>query len=392
MRHVISINSRKYVLLRNNTCEHFFVNDMGKTRYSPYKFVRRSRRSRLKMPVISECDSRILRFHKRLSALGIELPLILPSDNVQSDYVCHLMENLLNKKYFDANTRNIFDESFLYWLCKSYSDIDLVFIIRLLCEHKADVNFCRDGHNSLMVLIKRKKELYEAERTLLAATTILVAYGLNVNHRDASGTDAISMLLDDMKNDFSVYTTVKIIKQFVENNYDINGTSHLGTWRSNAYLRLLSTKMPGISAVDSFILFELTRYLFEKGLDVNATDKLGFNALMLLTYDYVLQPGTIQMLHTFIEYGINLNHKNNEGRNVFNIICFNQKYPANCLLEFAKVLLRSGEVDVSNVDCYGEGNLIALIDRPDATELEVWTVIELLLLNGFTAPENNSNG
>ena len=106
---------------------------------------------------------------------------------------------------------------------------------------------------------------------------------------------------------------------------------------SNAYLRLLSTKIQVNSADDGFDIFELTCYLLEEGLDASATDTLGFNVLILFTYAYVMQPSTIRMLHTSIKYGTYLNQKNSEGRNIFSIIYSSQEYPANYLLELARV-------------------------------------------------------
>lgn len=123
-----------------------------------------------------------------------------------------LLENLLENGFLDVEKNNSHGESLLFWLCRSFKDDNLAEIIELVCKYGADVNFCHptNGFNPLMALINRCSRFTISCDTLMDVASILVNYGLDVNHTDAFGKDITHMILDS--EDFSARSTIDFLK------------------------------------------------------------------------------------------------------------------------------------------------------------------------------------
>ncbi|KAK4045554.1 hypothetical protein OUZ56_033178 [Daphnia magna] len=134
--------------------------------------------------------------------------------------------------------------------------------------------------------------------------------------------------LDILNFGFFLHLTTKI-QNLIRFGIDVNAKNQFGL---NA-LHLLCQHNSGRH------LIEAIKVLIELGIDLNAKTNDGWNALHLLCYNNS-GPHLIEAIKVLIELGIDLNAKENDGWNALHLLCRNNSTPH--LIEAIKVLIDLG--------------------------------------------------
>ena len=124
------------------------------------------------MASVSSCSvelqkRRSLSFHVKALIASFNLPKISYFTLRRFSSFYEFLRTVLDqRRSLHVHSVNDCGESLLQWLCRFCIDDELVAIVRFLCDHGADVNYChpQDGNNPLMTLAIRA---YGLTKTLL---------------------------------------------------------------------------------------------------------------------------------------------------------------------------------------------------------------------------------
>ncbi|XP_057377158.1 putative ankyrin repeat protein RF_0381 [Daphnia carinata] len=126
--------------------------------------------------------------------------------------------------------------------------------------------------------------------------------------------------------------------------------------------------------------------LMQLGIDINARNKKGWNALHLLCHNYS-GPTLIDAIKLLIELGIDKDAKDNDGCNALHLLCFNNSSPS--LIDAIKLLIELG-ID-KNAKKKDGCNVLHLLCCNNSSPLLI-DAIKLLIQLGIDKNAQKNNG
>lgn len=179
----------------------------------------------------------------------------------------------------------------LHLLVSYYDGADICDVMQLLIDAGADVNVMGPSYrNALLHLCY----FNSSHPMLKEATAVLIKSGVDINHVDANGWNAL-MIVCSRKQ---VANAQEVVKFLLENDIDF-------TFVNDALL-VLCEKYKGYDLVN------IMETLVEKGADINSKTDRGENALHIVCQNYQ-NPRLTDVIEYLIEKGIDVNAKDEKG-------------------------------------------------------------------------------
>ena len=238
---------------------------------------------------------------------------IIDTDELMPNFFQFLLKNQIKVNAFNEDG----DTALIFAIIRGNTKI-----IKLLLEHGADVNAStKDGDTALMVA--------SINNNNIEIVKLLLEYGADVNAIDKNGYTALILATDNVeltklllehgadvnvsnKNDYTaLYLSIirkntEITKLLLEHGADVNaidknGHTVLILATDNENVELTKLLLEHGADVNTLINIE-TQLLIDKGLDINASDKVNFTILM-----FAIGKENIEMVKLLIENGADVN-------------------------------------------------------------------------------------
>ena len=220
---------------------------------------------------------------------------------------------------------------------RKLEEMDIACFGQLALDEEVDLN-CRDlnGCPPLVLLCRYNQTC----NLLLCVQTLLSRNSVSINAKDSLGFNALITVCYW----HSGTGLLDVVKLLLERGIDTNAVTHHERW--NAFFALIFNRRGHFS-----LLLPIMQALVEYGLNLNATID-GSNVLMDLAVStkHFNQPDFVSVIQFLIEQGIDVNLKDDSGRNA---LCYiTNLYHGPQLTDIVRIFIDAGSEVISSVeDC-----------------------------------------